>query len=801
MIALALLLAFASCGASEPRPADPPRPEPRADAPAEATVTSEEPPAEAPPPLVVPTPPPIVRLSVADQDRIDEAVRSAVRTRKAPGAVVVVGRSDGVLFRRAYGARALVPRRETMTVDTIFDLASLTKPIATGTSVMLLVEEGRVDLDAPVSQYLPGFERNGKARVTVRHLLLHTSGLPAVNPRRDYEQGREAAFENLFDLRLAAGPGGIYRYSDINYILLGEIVARVSGQPLDAFAEARIFAPLGMRETRFNPPVEWRPRVAPTEDRNDAPIRGDVHDPRAWRLGGVSGNAGLFSTIDDLSRFALMMLRGGALDGTRILTPERHAEMTAAHQVPGGVRTLGWDAPSSDRRARGYTARAYGHLGFTGTALWIDPELDLFVLVLSNRVHPEGNGDLGPLLRAIDEIAIGVQNVAPPPPDDVEVLLGIDVLERYRFLPLLDARVGLVTHAAARTRDGRRTLEVLAAAEEVDLVKLFAPEHGLSSRREGRVRGRREPVTRLPVHSLFGATRKPTPEMLEDIDTIVVDLQDVGVRFYTYGATLKNVLEAAAENDKRVVVLDRPNPLGGERVEGAVLDEALVSFVNYHPLPVRHGMTLGELALLLNDANDIGADLEVVDATGWSREMRWPATGLPWVAPSPNLRTPTQVLLYPAVALIEGTPVSVGRGTSSPFELFGAPWMDGDAIARAITAEALPGVEVRAVRFTPRARPHRAVECGGVRLTITDPDAFRSDRTGLAIVRALMQVHGSEWDAARVTRMVGRADVVEVLRGGGTLDEAEALYAPGLEAFRQTRARYVGGVSAAAAAP
>jgi uncharacterized protein YbbC (DUF1343 family) len=786
---LVLFLALAACGAEEPRVEASERTEEEAPVREVSAHDAPDLPEREP---SGPTAPPVVRLAVQDQDRIDQAVRDAIRTHKTPGAVVVIGQRDGVVFRRAYGARAVVPSREPMTADTIFDLASLTKPIVTATSVMLLVEEGRLDLDSAVSTYLPGFDRRGKGRVTVRHLLLHTSGLPSVNPRSDYEVGREAAFENLFDLRLATGPGGAYRYSDINYILLGEIVARISGQTLDAFAQERIFGPLEMRETRFNPPPEWRARIAPTEDRDDVPIRGDVHDPRAWRLGGVAGNAGLFTTADDLARFASMMLRGGALDSARILTETRHAEMTASHQVPGGARTLGWDAPSSDRRARGYTARAYGHLGFTGTSLWIDPELDLFVIVLSNRVHPEGTGNVGPLLRAVDEIAIDARSrVAPPSDGGTEVLLGIDALSLDDFAALDGARVGLVTHAAARTRDGRRTLDVLHASDSVELVSLFAPEHGLSSQREGRLRGQREPMTGLLVHSLFGETRKPTPEMLANIDTIVVDLQDVGARFYTYGATVMNVLEAAAENDKRVVILDRPNPLGGIRVDGPVLDESLSSFVNYHALPILHGMTLGELAALLNAENDIGARLDVVGVRGWSRDMRWPTTGLMWFAPSPNLPSPTQVLLYPAVGLLESTPVSVGRGTDAPFELLGAPWMNGEAITRAVADEALPGVTVHPVQFTPRAGPHRRLACTGVRLTVTDPDAFEPVRTGLALARALIRVHPREWDTSRLARMIGRQDLVDALEGGATLDDVEALYGPELEAFVARRARFV----------
>lgn len=797
------LASLAACGANErPTPPGPPPPATELDsreppAGADDIATTDAPAANGDDPAV-PTPPaaaalaPIARLAPEDQDRIDGAVRAALRANQLPGAVVVVGAGDGVLFRRAYGFRAVEPVRERMTVDTIFDLASLTKPLATGMSVMRLVEEGRLDLDAPVATYLPGFERRGKARVTLRHLLLHTSGLPAVNRRSDYEEGHDAAFEHLYDLRLRTGPGGAYHYSDINYILLGEIVSRVSDQPLDQFAEAQVFGPLAMEETRFRPPVSWRPRIAPTEERDDRPIRGDVHDPRSWRLGGVAGNAGLFSTADDLSRLARMMLGGGVLGGTRILSPERHAEMTAPRPVPGGVRTLGWDAPSSERRARGYGARAYGHLGFTGTSLWMDPDLDLFVLVLSNRVHPDGTGNVGPLLQQIDEIAIDARGRAlPQGPGVSRVQLGIDVLEARSFSVLADARVGLLTHAAARTRDGRRTLDVLAEADDVNLVKLFSPEHGLASSREGRVRNGRESVTGLPIYSLFGQTRTPTEEMLEGLDALVVDLQDVGVRYYTYGATVKNLIAAAAGRDLRVIILDRPNPLGGTRVEGPVLEDDLSSFVNFYPLPVRHGMTLGELTLMMNEEGQYGSAVEVVSATGWERGKRWGATELPWLSPSPNLRTVNQVLLYPAVGLLEATPVSVGRGTDSPFELLGAPWIDGDALASAVAAEGLPGVTARSVTFTPRAGPHRRVRCEGIRLAVTDADAFLPVRTGLALARALFRLHASEWDAERLPRMVGRRDVVAALERGDSLDAVEALYAEELEAFRERRGRYV----------
>jgi uncharacterized protein YbbC (DUF1343 family) len=683
-----------------------------------------------------------------------------------------------------------------MTVDTIFDLASLSKAVSTATALSLLAERGAVDFGAPASRYLAELGGNGKSRITVEQLLLHTSGLPSVNPRTDYDAGREAALDRLYALPLVATPGARYEYSDLGFIVLGELVARVAGEPLDRFASREIFEPLGMRDTTYAPSAALVPRIAPTEitDHRGTPrelIRGAVHDPRAHRLGGVAGNAGVFSTADDLARFARAMLGEGMIDGERVLSPAVVRRMTETRSVAGGTRTLGWDAPTTNRRARGFSARAYGHFGFTGTALWIDPELDLFVLFLSNRVHPDGTGDVAALIPAIEEVAVGARaRVAPPPPDDAPaVLTGIDVLRRDGFAALRGARVGVLTNASGRARDGTRTIDLLVAAPEVDVRVAFSPEHGLDANREGHVRRGRDARTGLVVQSLFGATRRPTPAMLEGLDAIVVDLQDAGVRFYTYGATLLEVMRAAAEANVRVVVLDRPNPLDGVTVEGPVLDPALGSFVNYHPLPVRHGLTLGELARLLAADLDLDVRLDVVGVEGWDRRMRYEETGLPWAPPSPNLRAARTALAYPATALLEGTNVSVGRGTDTPFEILGAPFIDAAELAAFLARETLPGVRFTATHFVPRAGPHRGLRCHGVALEITDPSAFRPVRTGLALARGLFGLHPREWDATRLAQMVGRTDVVEALRAGEPLDAIEARYEDELARFREQRAR------------
>ncbi|MFK7987732.1 MAG: serine hydrolase [Sandaracinaceae bacterium] len=765
---LALWGLLTACSSAPNAPADPTPREPRS-VPEE---TGPEPPpevAEAAPPV------PVIRLAAEDEDALDALMSRHLEAGAAPGAVVVLGRGDGVVFRRAYGRRAIDPEVERMSVDTVFDLASVTKAVATATSVMRLVQEGRLDLDEDVRAHLPPLW----AGVTARHLLTHTSGLPAVNALRDYDMDdRAASVRRILRTPLEQAPGGHVRYSDLNFIVLGELVHRLSGQPLDAFAARHVFDPLGMRDTGFRPPAGQLPRIAPTERavrRGDVMIRGVVHDPRAYRLGGLAGNAGLFSTGDDLARFAEAMLAGGE----PVLTRETLTAMTAPSPLTRGRRALGWDlgrAPMS--------GRAFGHGGYTGTSFWIDPGTDLYVILLTNRVHPDGGGDISALGRELTALAV---DAAPRMHTHTAstVLTGVDVFVRDGPGTLGGAHVALLTHRAARTRDGRRTLDVLHAHPGVDLVRVWAPEHGLASAREGHVRDHFDAATGLPVHSLFGRTRVPTDAMLEGVDTVVVDLQDVGVRFYTYAATVRRVLEVAAERHLRVVILDRPDALGGGRPRGPVSTEAQRSFVNHHPLPAVHGLTLGELSGYLNQARGIDAALEVVRVEGWRRGDDAADTGLRWVPSSPNLRTPAQVRLYPALGLLEGTNVSVGRGTEHPFEVLGAPFIDGVELARALGE--VPGVIITPTRFTPRASRHRKQACAGVRLEVRDRDGFDPMRLGFGLAIALRRLYPNEWDADAMLRMVGRADVHRQLMEGGSYAELESLWRTGLDAFAADR--------------
>jgi CubicO group peptidase (beta-lactamase class C family) len=335
-----------------------------------------------------------IDLDAAKLGQIDAAVAEGIEQGRLPGAVVLVVRQGKVAFRKAYGLRSKQPAEVPMTADTVFDLASLTKPVATATSVMILLEWGKLALTDRVSRHLPEFGQNGKDRITVEQLLLHTSGLIADNPVADYRDGREKALERVYRLSPVREPGTRFVYSDVNFIVLGELVGRVTGEPLDAFARKHIFEPLGLRDTTFRPGKALAERAAPTEKREGRWMRGEVHDPRAYLLGGVAGHAGLFSTADDLAVYAQMILNGGSYGGQRILSPATARLMTAPRPVPGGLRALGWDVQTAFSSNRGsiFPVGSFGHTGFTGTSIWIDPGSQTAVIFLSNRVHPDGKG-------------------------------------------------------------------------------------------------------------------------------------------------------------------------------------------------------------------------------------------------------------------------------------------------------------------------------------------------------------------------------------------------------------------------
>jgi uncharacterized protein YbbC (DUF1343 family)/CubicO group peptidase (beta-lactamase class C family) len=759
---------------------------------------------------------------------LDAILNKAVADDELPGAVLLISHRGAIVYRKAFGSRALLPEREAMTTDTIFDLASLTKLIATTPAIMKLVEQGKLRLNDPVAHYLPEFATNGKEQITLRMLLTHTSGLRPDPPLDDAKKGEEALLKSIEADTLVAPPGARFIYSDTGFIVLAELVRRVSGMPLDEFAARNIFSPLGMRHTRFLPPPDWKPRIAPTEEvdlpEGAAPgsgrgriLRGEVHDPTARAMGGVAGHAGLFSTADDLALFCRMMLAEGRLPGGagRLLAAATVQKMTTPQQPPWipSLRGLGWDIDTSYSSPRGdlFPLGSYGHTGYTGTSIWIDPASQTFIILLANSVHPHVRSTMVSLrarvanavAAALDvrgsfssllERGAGAERAYSTSGlflEDAKTETGIDVLEENQFAPLRGKRVGLITNHTGVDSAGRRTIDVLAKAEGVHLVALFSPEHGIAGRVDARVPSTTDEATGLPVHSLFGETLRPTDEMLRGLDALVFDIQDAGVRFYTYTTTMAYAMEEAARHHLVFYVLDRPNPLGGEAIEGPMLDRDRLSFVGYFPMPVRYAMTLGELAQMFNAENKIGADLHVIAMKNWHRRDTYEATGLVWIGPSPNLRSLNAALLYPGIEILQAAGVSVGRGTDAPFEVFGAPWMHGIELAAELNRRFVPGVRFAPTRFTPRDGLYKDQACEGIALVITDRASLDSMLMGLEIAALLHKLYPDHFQLEKMIELVGSKEAIDRMGKGEGPARVVMSWADALDAFRKLRAKYL----------
>ena len=361
--------------------------------------------------------------------------------------------------------------------------------------------------------------------------------------------------------------------------------------------------------------------------------------------------------------------------------------------------------------------------------------------------------------------------VTVPAQVPIRVLNGIDVLRERNFAPLAGMRIGLITNHTGLTADGVSTIDLLFKTDVCKLTALFSPEHGIRGTDDENVDSSVDQVTGLPIYSLYGKTRRPTPEMLRDVDALVFDIQDVGARFYTYTTTMAYAMEEAAKADIRFYVLDRPNPIGGIKVEGPILDEDKRSFTGYIPISVRHGMTVGELARYFNTENRIGADLEVIAMKGWRRTQMFWDTGQVWLNPSPNMRGMTAAILYPGVCLLEQTNVSVGRGTGKPFEVVGAPWIQPDRFTVFLREAAIPGVEFVPLYFTPNSSRHNGVRCGGVDIIVTDHEKLDSVSLGLTIVSVLRRLYPVEFEINRVGDLLGNDEVLQTLRDGKTPPE------------------------------
>ena len=781
----------------------------------------------------------------ASLSAIGLVVERAIAEHKIPGAVVIVGHDGKVVYRRAFGMRSLVPAREAMTPDTIFDMASLTKPLMTATAVMQLYEQGKIDVDEPVAHYLPEFAASDKSDITIRDLLTHYSGLPPDLSLADPWEGRAEGLRRAFETAPLRPAGVRFQYSDINFIVLGALVEKISGEPLNQYALRHIIRPLGLAHTQFLPPVSWKARIAPTQWEHgesawggpvhwtgaDVMLRGVVHDPTSRRMGGVAGHAGLFSNAEDVASYAQNLLDRLAgrpskfpLSRTvllKMVTPEQPATGTA-------LRGFGWDidSPYSSNRGTLFPVGSFGHTGFTGTSLWIDPTSDTYVVILTNAVHPNGPTGITAMRAQIADVAAAAVGVHPDggalaahltgyneslsgmrrrAARNAEVETGIDVLEGDHFAELTTLarthgghlRLGLLTNQTGVDAHGRRTIDILqhdaaAAVSGLSLITLFSPEHGISGSydRPG-VPNSTDAASGLPVVSLYGPTpadRRPSLDALRTLDGVVIDLQDAGVRYYTYEAVLRYFLEAAAKSGTEIIVLDRPNPITGAFVQGPVSDPGSESYVNSVQIPVRHGMTLGELARYDNQQLNLHAPLTVIAMKDWQRGDWFDSTSQPWVNPSPNLRDLEEAMLYPALGLIEGTNLSVGRGTDTPFEIFGAPWIDGRALASYLNRRDLPGVRFYPIDFTPaKPYPYAGQLCHGLRILVTDRNVLDAPELGVEIAAALHRFHPDQFQLQKMSALLANASVLGAIAAGEDPEHIAESWRAQIEAFERQR--------------
>lgn len=741
---------------------------------------------------------------------LDAVIDQAVHDGLIPGAVLIVGHDGEILYRQAYGSRALVPSREAMTVDTIFDAASLTKVIATTSCVMKLFEAGKIRLSDPVTNYLPDFQ-GGKSDITIRDLMTHFSGL---RPDLDLEpawSGYDLGMGRALADKPAGPPGVRFVYSDINFELMGEIVHRLSGKTLDEFAREVVFEPLGMRDTMFKPPAALRSRIAPTEldPASGQPFRGVVHDPTARYMGGVAGHAGLFTTADDLAKFAEMMLG----EGPRIFSPLTIRKFTSPETPPDQpvLRGLGWDidSPYSSNRGELFPIGSFGHTGFTGTSLWMDPSTKSFVILMTNSVHPHRGKNLSPLRARVATIAAAALGVEAPGVSVVgynetggsrrmiapnhEVQTGLDVLEAEKFALLQGRRVGLITNQTGIDRAGKRNVDAMIAAG-VKVTALFSPEHGIAGKEDRENESdSKDAATGLPIFSLHDNGRyRLTPAMLRNVDMLVFDIQDAGARFYTYSCTLLYAVEEAGKTKLPIYVLDRPNPVTGAHVEGPVLDDKLQSFVGCYAIPVRHGMTLGEFATMANKERAFHADLHVVKMKNWQRGDWFDSTGLIWMDPSPNMRSLNAETLYDGVALLEAAKnISVGRGTDAPFEQMGADWIHGEELARYLNGRSIPGVRIYATRFAPSSSNFKGREIEGVRFVVLNREQFNAVRLGLELVAALEKLYPGKLDLESCRFLIGNRKAIDQLKAGDDPRAIEQDFEDQLGAFLERRRQFL----------
>lgn len=815
-----------------------------------------------------------------DFSSIDTLMADALKAGQLPGGVVVIGHDGKVVFHKAYGDRKVAGEigpdgstaAEPMTEETIFDMASLTKCIATATSMMQLYEQGKFQFDDPVAKYLPAFAANGKEKITIRQVLTHYSGLaPDVSLKDpwglaapDKAEGIKRAMEST----PINPPGAKFVYSDINFITAGALVEKLSGEPLDVYAQKHIFEPLKMTHTRYLPfdkvcghakkvgaalvyedtkamykcaegtwPGTLIPGIAPTahdDELNaqvnphfDQLIRGSVHDPTTRRMGSVAGHAGVFSTAQDVAIYAQALLDklAGRPSGFPLKTET--LKLMAQPEQPTGAKYLrgyGWDIDSPYSRPRGdlFPVGSFGHTGFTGTSLWMDPRSNTYIILLANAIHPKGRPPVTPLRGKIATAAAQALDLYTPGSKTAtggEILPGIDSLEAQSFAqlkPLLahhnnHLNIGLLTNNTGLDRNGKRTLDILthASLPGLKLTTLFSPEHGIlgAEDREG-IESSKDKASGLPVISLYAsvAARHPKHEDLANLDAVFVDLQDAGFRYYTYEAQVGYFLDAAALEEQQyhhlldIVILDRPAMPAGTTVGGPLSDAGHDAYTNYMAgLPSQNGMTLGEVARYFNqnklgpNGKPLDAPLTVVRTQNYIRGLWFDQTGLPWQNPSPNLRTMASVTIYAALGLVETSNASIGRGTDFPFEQFGAPWIKTDELVTYLNSRKITQVRFEATTLNVAEDEHKYPFHGqsipGVRIVVTDRTRLDGPALGLEILAALHHLYPQQFDLDRANRLVVNQATIDAIKADKDPHDIVAMWDAGLTEFREKRAK------------
>lgn len=828
---------------------------------------------------------------------IDTLFTTAIAEQRLPGAVFLLGHNGHIVYHHTYGNRSIDPTTEPMTEDTIFDMASLTKCLATATAMMQLYEQGKFQLDDPIAKYLPEFAVNGKDKITIRQILTHHSGLaPDVSLKDPWGL---AAPDRAAGIRLAitstpSGPAGKkFVYSDINYIMAGLLVEHFSGQREDAYTYEHIYKPLGMTHTRYLPydkvcgystkvgaavvfrsadpahnctPDDWYgsliTTIAPTthDDEGNAQTnphfdqmtRGTVHDPTTRRMGGVAGHAGLFSTAADVALYAQALLDRLAGHPSNFPLSQASLRIMCEPEQPTGsknLRGIGWDIDTAFSRPRGslFPVGSFGHTGFTGTTLWMDPRSNTYYVLLANAIHPKDKASITTLRAAVATVSAKDLDLYPEtsstnggvvkPTASVvgnsvtpqgaltagglpahatgpTVTTGLDELESHHFAQLESLakqhnnhlKLGLLTNGTGLDAHGARNIDILLTApKEIKLTTLFSPEHGISGKEDHEGIGSSiDEKSKLPVVSLYGAKpedRHPRHDQLKDLDAVVIDLQDAGVRFYTYETVLGYFLEAAAAEQKlghrlEIVVLDRPALTSGVQVAGPMLDAGKESYIGYMPEPVQHGMTLGEMARFIVGEKHLEVPVTVIRMGDYQRGLWYDATGVPWVRPSPNLVSVEAAATYPGVELLQYSNVSVGRGTDTPFLNVGAEWITTDEAAKkladTLNDRHIAGIHFEPTSFTPTA-PYLPTGklCHGVHLTVTDRSRIDAPELGIELIAALHAQFPTDFKTDRLVKINGNQATQDALMAGTDPKKIAAAWEDALFTYREARAKYL----------